>query len=331
MDMWENHMKSIHNTHGVLPPKPLPIDRIRQMRKDGLIGVKRKNTKTPEIIKPEISENSETITVHEEVINKIVPETDLGDVSRSARTPSPVTVVDPSKVYGAGGYTRAVQCHDCREQVYDLKSHRKLCKSGHRGKGKNDSSNPKKGGTGRPDDHKDCYYLVDVSGSMSGNPLRNAKDAAVKMVHDMDQLDRMAVITFDSSPHWKLQPRPAEQVVRQNELPTLFGSRMRAGGCTAIYDAIYMAVSQLRNKSIPTTMIVLTDGHDNSSSHSYDEVLVLVGANPQVKLCIIHVDGSGVEHKPYKDLCATRGDYEVIVETMIVTTVITKFIKYYKN
>lgn len=46
-EMWENHMKSMHNTHGVLPPKPLPIDRIRQMRKDGLIGKDRKTSVAP--------------------------------------------------------------------------------------------------------------------------------------------------------------------------------------------------------------------------------------------------------------------------------------------
>ena len=90
----------------------------------------------------------------------------------------------------------------------------------------------------------------------------------------------------------------------------------------------------MSSKDRKSLIIVLTDGYDNSSKHSYQEVLNLVEEYPNVKLSIIHIDGrnsngSGNYCDQYAHLCKNRGDYTVIKETEIIITINNTFRKYY--
>jgi Mg-chelatase subunit ChlD len=64
-----------------------------------------------------------------------------------------------------------------------------------------------------------------------------------------------------------------------------------------IYDAIWIAVEQVRDKDRQTLIIVLTDGEDNASKHSHVEVLEMIKQYPYYAL-----------------LCQDRGKYNVIDE-----------------
>lgn len=177
---------------------------------------------------------------------------------------------------------------------------------------------------------EDFYFLLDVSGSMDGRRLRDAKETATDLFDRMHEDDRISIVTFDTEAFFKLKPRTVGQIRRQNELPHTL-SRIYARGGTAIWDAIHMSLVQMKNRSIKTTMIVLTDGDDNSSTHSYAEVMDLVKGFPNVKLSIIHVTGDGrVESEEYKTLVeAMGGQYKTIREDQVKQTILCVFELYY--
>lgn len=235
-----------------------------------------------------------------------------------------------------------VECYDCHQFVTDLKAHRNECK--HRRIGTSvisstSSSSPKKSPEATAAKQakkqaaalaktmassKDVYVLVDVSGSMGGNKLTQAKQA-LRDIHDfLREDDRLAIVTFDTHAYFKLKPRPNGQVKRQNELPEVL-DRIFAQGGTAIYDAIHLSINQMLDKQRPTLFVVLTDGEDNSSTNTCDQVLKLVEAYPSITLDIVEIaaDASQSRNVNY-GLLAQRGHgtYAVILETEIVATVV---------
>ena len=216
-------------------------------------------------------------------------------------------------------FTSTIKCYDCHQQVRDLKSHRSTCPKSHRAKsivtGKSDRPAKTKKSSDRRVGHTDHYALLDVSGSMAGSRLRLAKETFADIVDALPDQDRLAIITFDDQAFFKLRPRPVEQIKRQQELPALL-ERIFAQGRTALYDAIFLAVTQIRDKEMKTVINVLTDGEDNSSSHSLSEIHALVAQFPNIRLNIIHIGDTAIPQ--YQELCAAHsGHYALIAEIEI--------------
>lgn len=225
-------------------------------------------------------------------------------------------------------YSRTtVQCYDCHQHVADLKRHRTpgeagFCKRSRRG-GDAVAAVMASGRRGNAhmvgqalreeravaqvvDGSKDYYVILDVSSSMTGARLEQAKQALLDIHEGLDDEDRLAVITFDTGAYFKLKPRPNGQLKRQGEIQPLV-DRIYARGCTALYDAVWLAIEQIRDKTRETLLAVLTDGDDNSSSHTLEQVLALVDEYPSVTLEIIHVSADGQEHNEAYNELATKG------------------------
>lgn len=237
-----------------------------------------------------------------------------------------------------------IECYDCHLQVTDIKAHRMVCtKSRHQKSSMTSSYNsststpntststtststtPTTSTSSLKANNVDYYYIFDVSGSMEGAKLESAKKCALNIVEKMSKTDRIAIITFDSSAFFKLKPRVVEQIIRQNELPPLL-DRIFARGLTALYDAIHLAITQIRDKNQKTILNVLTDGEDNSSKHSYKEVLDLLKEFPHLSLNIIHIDGKLNPNTNYATLCSSNsGQYVSIDSTEIEKTVIEMY------
>lgn len=131
---------------------------------------------------------------------------------------------------------------------------------------------------------------------------------------------------FDNGAFFKLRPRPVGQIRRQDELPGILGG-MFAKGQTAIYEAIWISVEQIQDKNRSTLMIVVTDGEDNSSKHSLDEVMKMISEYPKIELNIIHIGER--RNAAYQQLTQGRGSYAVIKEVEVEMTVKTIVTKYY--
>ena len=111
--------------------------------------------------------------------------------------------------------------------------------------------------------------LVDTSGSIR-DKLRFEQEAATEFFYSTLQRnkDKALVISFDSGvdllQDFTDDPEKLAEAVR----------KIRAGGGTSLYDAIYLAVTQkLSGQQGRRIVILITDGDDNSSRVSLTETL----------------------------------------------------------
>jgi Ca-activated chloride channel family protein len=111
--------------------------------------------------------------------------------------------------------------------------------------------------------------LVDTSGSIR-DKLRFEQEAAIEFFYSTLQRgkDKAMVISFDSgvelNQDFTDDPEKLAEAVR----------KIRAGGGTSLYDAVYLAVNQkLAATAGRRVIILITDGDDNSSRVSLTETL----------------------------------------------------------
>src|SRR5438067_6544769 len=111
--------------------------------------------------------------------------------------------------------------------------------------------------------------LVDTSGSIR-DKLKFEQEAAIEFFYSTLQRtkDKALIISFDSGvdllQDFTDDPEKLADAVR----------KIRAGGGTSLYDAIYLAVTQkLANQPGRRIVILITDGDDNSSRVSLTETL----------------------------------------------------------
>jgi Ca-activated chloride channel family protein len=107
---------------------------------------------------------------------------------------------------------------------------------------------------------KDVTLVLDRSGSMSGQAIANAREAAADVIRRLGHRDRVNVVAFDDDvqPLYH-RPRPADAEVRADALA--FVSRLRAGGGTDLAFALRRALeSQHDRAGRPRVVIFVTDG-----------------------------------------------------------------------
>jgi len=117
---------------------------------------------------------------------------------------------------------------------------------------------------------------IDASGSMKGEAFAHAKEAALTLLELLDPQDPIAVITFGDEVSDVVQfgePRAqARKTLRDLELDPAKGQH------THLFDGAHRAVEMIRTtQALPrrSFVIVLSDGEDDGSTHSADEVITL--------------------------------------------------------
>jgi Ca-activated chloride channel family protein len=117
--------------------------------------------------------------------------------------------------------------------------------------------------------------LLDTSASMQDN-LGLAQLAASEFVQRMAPVDQAAVIAFDTRVQ-SLQPFTSDVAALQAAI-----KRTAAGGSTALFNALYIALKDLEKARANTpeeirrqAIVVLSDGEDTASLVPFDDVLDL--------------------------------------------------------
>lgn len=119
-------------------------------------------------------------------------------------------------------------------------------------------------------------------------------------------------------------PNPYAFCVIHHNLGIL--NRIFAKGMTALYDAIWIALEQIADKTRKTHLLVLTDGQDNSSKHTYEEVLAFLAGFSQISLDILQIGDQGTPAvEQYKKLYEMRGEYRLVSEPEFLMTVVSVF------
>jgi VWFA-related protein len=114
--------------------------------------------------------------------------------------------------------------------------------------------------------------VMDISGSMDKNgKFDAAKSAAKDYVNQMRPGDQTGIIAFDTQIHNVQAPT--------SDIPTLINAidALETGSDTAMYNALMEAEKTLEGISGRKAIIVLTDGMDNKSSSTADDVINGVG------------------------------------------------------
>lgn len=101
--------------------------------------------------------------------------------------------------------------------------------------------------------------VLDRSGSMM-EMIRDVYQAAIHVIDEGTEEDEMFVLTFSDKPEL-VQDFTTDRHTLENSVLGL-----RAGGQTALYDAVAYALDHIRNgRHRKKVLVVLTDGEDNSS------------------------------------------------------------------
>ena len=111
-----------------------------------------------------------------------------------------------------------------------------------------------------------AVFLADVSGSMDGNRLRQLKKALIEGSNFIAAGNSIGLVTFSDHVTVILPVRPF-QLMHKSTFHTAV-RELRAGGKTAMYDGVAVALSMLvkakrEEPSIKPVLFVLTDGETN--------------------------------------------------------------------
>jgi len=126
--------------------------------------------------------------------------------------------------------------------------------------------------------------VIDKSGSMSGQKMTSAKQAANQFIDSLKIRDRGAVISFSNT-----VTIDAAFTSDKGKLKDAV-NKIISGGMTAIYDAVDSALTMTARENQRKAVILLTDGEDNSSGKTLDEEI----AYAQKLNIPIHTIGLGI-------------------------------------
>ena len=110
--------------------------------------------------------------------------------------------------------------------------------------------------------------IFDFSGSMKeNNNIQKAKNAITRFLQSANPEDEAFLITFNDTTN--IVQRFTDRIgTLRNNL-----AKLKPGGQTAMYDAVYLGFDQIQNgKNEKKALVLITDGEDNSSRYSAAEL-----------------------------------------------------------
>ncbi|UCE14979.1 MAG: VWA domain-containing protein [Candidatus Heimdallarchaeota archaeon] len=111
---------------------------------------------------------------------------------------------------------------------------------------------------------KDFVFLIDVSGSMSGLKIDQAKSALLYILDELNTDDRLGVVSFSSG----VTAATRELVESSNTIDMSFlkgwVAALEAGGSTDIHKALLTGLNFFESLERPMILVLLTDGRPTS-------------------------------------------------------------------
>jgi Ca-activated chloride channel homolog len=150
--------------------------------------------------------------------------------------------------------------------------------------------------------------VMDRSGSMSGNKIELAKEAAARSVELLREEDTLGFIAFDDRPWTILETEPIKD--KKKAVDKILS--ITPGGGTEIYSSLAAAYDELRDLKLQRKhIILLTDGQSATSS-SYEE-LIEEGLEKNITLSTVAI-GSDADRGLLEELAiwGTGRFYDVI-------------------
>src|SRR5437016_1921163 len=131
--------------------------------------------------------------------------------------------------------------------------------------------------------------LFDVSGSMSGDKVKRARDALAHFVQTSHDRDEYFLIAFNSRAQLLLDRTRDGNAV----LDKLTFVQTRSN--TALYDACYLGVERVQRGTHPKrALLLISDGQDNNSRYTFNELRRVLKESDVVLYAIGILGGSDV-------------------------------------
>ncbi len=127
--------------------------------------------------------------------------------------------------------------------------------------------------------------LLDVSESMQAD-LAQAGTAAVRFVNALEEADDVTLVDFDT------EVRVARFMPNQYERLFERVRSRKAGGNTALYDAIAMYLRSVSPQEGQKVLLLYTDGGDSTSSLGYGQLLKLLKSNDVLVYSIGYINAT---------------------------------------
>ncbi|MEX2118283.1 MAG: VIT domain-containing protein [Pirellulales bacterium] len=141
---------------------------------------------------------------------------------------------------------------------------------------KNDAERPK----------KTVVFVVDRSGSMSGEKIEQAKEALKFVLNKLREGDLFNIVAYDSSVEsFRPELQKFDEQTRQAALGFVDG--LYAGGSTHIDGALAAALGQLVDSSRPSYVLFLTDGLPTAGETNEMKIVANAKAANQVRARVV--------------------------------------------
>lgn len=169
--------------------------------------------------------------------------------------------------------------------------------------------------------------VLDTSGSMkNGKPsaMQNAKQAAEEFLKTLQPQDLVTLVTFGDKAQ-VVEPITADKV----KVQAAVGQIQPGGSYTALFDGVMEACSQLMNRAERKMVIVLTDGNNNKSLYSLEQVT----AEASNRKIAIHTIGFGFVNKDELTKLArlTGGTVQISPDSTSLQTSLAKIISTFRE
>lgn len=139
----------------------------------------------------------------------------------------------------------------------------------------------------------DLMCVLDVSGSMQGEKIRQLQTAVRFIIDQADPRDRLSIVTFNSSAS-RIVPF-TKMTTEGRDVANVAVLRLSSGGGTSIsagMDVAIAAMEQRRCRNRVSAILLLTDGQDHSTR---PHIPALISRSTNAK-CSVYAFGFGADH-----------------------------------
>ncbi len=133
--------------------------------------------------------------------------------------------------------------------------------------------------------------VIDKSGSMSGQRIEKAREAAILAVNMLNENDTLSIVAYDSEARVIV---PATKVDNKLRIIGLINENIYAAGGTALFAGLSKGIKQVENqltKDKVNRIILLSDGQANIGPSSVDELsqLAIIAAKKNIAITTLGI------------------------------------------
>ncbi|MGH7496897.1 MAG: VWA domain-containing protein [bacterium] len=161
-------------------------------------------------------------------------------------------------------------------------------------------------------------FIIDVSGSMAGQKIEQAKAAARFTVNNLNTDDRFNVIKFNSTVT-KYRPNPVPATTAEVDGALSFIDQIQAGGGTELQSALLAGLGQQMSDTTANVIIFITDG-----IASLDQQTIITANTQNVRIFVFGI-GNDVNKPLLTQLAANNNGIAEFLENGEVNQRISEF------